>query len=226
MTKTFRTYLALSFLLTVSVSSSAATPPTGTTPGIPQVTVRVYNYAEVSLETLERGQKAAEKIFRQADVEIVWVDCPLVKTLENPACKGPLSANEIALRILRRPKGVRVGFESNTGGVAVRNGEDTGSGYISLYYDRVEEMTHCLNLSWGLILGHAAGHEIGHLLLRAGGHSREGIMGGKWGPKDWQLAGKGSLLFTREQAELIRAGVLMRRKQQGPAQIANLRGQE
>ena len=54
------------------------------------------------------------------------------------------------------------------------------------------------------ILGHAVAHEIGHLFLNLKSHSATAIMRGDWDLKDLQDASNGYLLFTPQQAEVIR----------------------
>jgi hypothetical protein len=122
------------------------------------------------------------------------------------ACSQRPETNKIILRIMRRPKGKKSAFDPLSGGVAIRIGENTGSGFITLYYNRTEEIAEEFRMKRALVLGHAMAHEIGHLLLPAGAHSSWGIMQWKLSEKEWQRAAKGSLIFTREQAEQIRDG--------------------
>jgi len=117
-----------------------------------------------------------------------------------------LKPNEITLRFFPRPKDEKVRFDPLTGGAAIRIGENTGSGFITLYYNRTEEIAERLKLKRALVLGHAVAHEIGHLLLPSGAHAPWGIMQAKLSKEEWQRAAKGSLIFTPEQAEQIRSG--------------------
>ena len=208
-------------LLIGGLPGFAATQATGKPVGNPRITVRVYNYAEVPTATLDKAKKDAGKTFRLLGVEIIWLNCSPGILPQPESCNQPLSANEIGLRILRRPKGVEVAFDPKTGGVAIRHGEDTGSGFITLYYDRVEELAERLMMSRGLVLGHAVAHEVGHLLLPPGSHSQHGIMRAKLSGEDWQRAAKGTLLFTPQQSETILAGVLVRSSQQEAQQAAS-----
>ena len=43
------------------------------------LTVEVYNWANVSPVTLEKGQEVAGKILAEAGVKLRWVDCPCEK---------------------------------------------------------------------------------------------------------------------------------------------------
>ena len=55
------------------------------------------------------------------------------------------------------------------------------------------------------MMGCAIAHEVGHLLLGPSSHSAGGIMRGEWGPKELRLTLMGGLLFTSQQAKVIRA---------------------
>jgi hypothetical protein len=63
-------------------------------------------------------------------------------------------------------------------------------------------------LSLGVILGHAAAHEIGHLLLATGDHSSFGIMKAAYGTLDFVNMAQGNLWFTQEQSQLMRSRLL------------------
>ena len=73
----------------------------------------------------------------------------------------------------------------------------------------------------GLVLGHTAAHEIGHMLLPRG-HSSRGIMRARLRKADWERAAKGTLLFTRRQSEQLSAGLRARLHQQQAVQTARL----
>jgi predicted HD phosphohydrolase len=64
------------------------------------------------------------------------------------------------------------------------------------------------------ILACVIAHEIGHLLLGPNSHSPTGIMKAKWSADELRGAGWGRLLFTPQQAELIRAEVRARSGEQ------------
>ena len=221
MTKSFRKWLALSFLLTVSLPVLAETPSTARTEPHPKITVRIYDMAGMNSKTLQGAKKVATRVLQKAGVDINWLSCTWTGTAGNPVCGKPVRSNEIALRILRRSKTVRHSTGHITGGLAVSLTEQGGSGFISLFYDRVEELAEIVKCSRSLVLGHMTAHEIGHLLLPEVGHSRRGIMRARLNEKDWEQAGQGGLLFTRRQAKSILAGVLARARQQDAAQIGS-----
>jgi hypothetical protein len=81
----------------------------------------------------------------------------------------------------------------------------------------VELMLNAVNLTFvafarmhGNLDGQVIAHELGHLLLGRGAHSRGGIMEPNWRAKDLDKALQRRMIFPREQSEQIRAQVLAR----------------
>ena len=59
------------------------------------------------------------------------------------------------------------------------------------------------NSAFGIVLGHAVVHELGHLIIPGDAHAA-GIMRPNWGYREWQQAQEGSLLFRPSQAQVLR----------------------
>jgi hypothetical protein len=82
---------------------------------------------------------------------------------------------------------------------------NAGSGFIQVFFDRLEEISR--NSSGAgpleLLLGITIAHEIGHLLLPANQHSLSGIMQGWLGGRNLQLAARGWMRFTTEERGVI-----------------------
>jgi hypothetical protein len=76
---------------------------------------------------------------------------------------------------------------------------------ITVLAGKVNGEERGLHISEGVLLGHIAAHEIGHLLLGEDSHSPHGIMESCWGPKELDQMNKGALLFSDEEAERMRA---------------------
>ena len=89
-----------------------------------------------------------------------------------------------------------------------------GSTLATLFYNRVQQLAKQGISSVAQILGHAAAHEIGHLLLATMKHFPTGIMRANWEQEEFWRMAKGTLLFTPEQSQLMRAEVIRRAKQQ------------
>jgi hypothetical protein len=57
--------------------------------------------------------------------------------------------------------------------------------------------------AFGIVLGHAIAHELGHLLIPGDAHGN-GIMRPSWAYREWQQALEGTLLFAPSHARAIR----------------------
>jgi hypothetical protein len=200
-------------------SAAAGSPETSVT-----ITIHVYNHAEVDHKALVEAEKVATGIFRKAGVECRWVSPALTfeNKQENSADQGLLDLSHIQLDILPPLMAERLGLPNNVMGLAP--GAERDRQYVYVFYNSVEALaqrqirtlstsrrpTHA---STAQILGHVIAHEIGHALLNIKSHSATGIMRGDWNPKDLQDAAYGYLLFTPQQAEIIRADVGSRVRQ-------------
>ena len=161
------------------------------------MTVRVYNYAGVSVRELSLAQSAASSVFRESGVEITWYDCgPSVNADADPFCSASTSFAIFNLRIckscmsfLKQPEHEVRGF--TTGQTAT----------ISTDWASVLPTTHYLSSE--LILGRVIAHELGHILLGPG-HSAAGIMRAQWINEDIDPGKLGLLIFTREQGKQMR----------------------
>jgi hypothetical protein len=83
-------------------------------------------------------------------------------------------------------------------------GEDGDGKYSDVFLDRIEETRRASGKDLSRLLGTVAAHELGHLLLGNHAHSLAGVMTPIWKEKTLRYADMGCLLFTREQAALMR----------------------
>ncbi len=174
-----------------------------------KITISVYNHAEVSPEALATAERRAEQIFRRAGIAAVWAHCR-VSEAEAPRdqmCGEPLSPVHLALRILPQSMSANFHFSDTTFGAAMLSPEGTGY-YSYVFQDRVEQLARDSHVNRSEILGHVAAHEIGHLLLGSNAHSQMGIMCANWYGRQLRSAATGTLLFTPQESQLIRAKLL------------------
>jgi len=66
------------------------------------------------------------------------------------------------------------------------------------------------SVSTPFVLACAIAHELGHLLMPGGGHSRDGIMRACWNRDDFTRADQSALRFSNEQVALMRARLAVR----------------
>jgi len=186
------------------------------------ITIYVYNYAEVSAETLREAEKIAHAIFQKAGVKIRWCDKHLKKNNERSAEPEPFFSSDIALHILPHSMTESFGLMSERLGLAPGRGPNRSIAYV--FSDRAEQLAQqqraaqivqalagrfepCASI--GQILGLVIAHELGHL-LGFETHFSTGVMRADWDSADLQKGIFGKLLFTPQQAEIMRAAVSRR----------------
>lgn len=225
MTTGLITPLAFGLTLTGFAGSGWAAAP-GLLETNPAITIRVYDYAEVDRQTLREAERTAASVFRKAGVESRWVESTEAARAApwNPATKGSFNPSDILLDIIAGVMVDRLGLPGGVIGVAP--GSEPGRRLAYVFYDRVESLAArqmprraheniCAAASTAQILGYAMAHEIGHLLLNLETHSDAGIMRGNWDGKTLQDACYGYLLFTRQQAGIMRAELSRRLAEPG-----------
>ena len=155
------------------------------------VVLQMNNIAHAPAGHLERSQQEVIRLYHNIDVEVVWT--------------GPDAAPAPAIRVvlLAYEAGDMVRRDNPVMGAAVLT--DLGTSVAYVFYRQVEAQARQYDVSLAMILASAIAHEVGHLLLPDGRHSPDGLMRACWTRGDFQRAEQGQLLFSSEQAALIRA---------------------
>jgi len=174
--------------------------------------VKLFNYAKVSQRTLSEAKETATAIFRREGIHIEWLDCPISpeEVDQYPACtavSSPLTPNmKLIDEVMTK------GFPRRPGelGFALLDGQ-TGYGTDSwIFFQKVRDSAEATSSGLRLVLGNAMAHELGHLLLGTGQHTRTGIMRPDWDRESLRRAERGELGFTREQATRMRVRIAAR----------------
>jgi len=205
--RSFRSALTLGVLLVSCSTSSAGTPPdTGLTPN---VTVRLYDYVGISARDLAGMETEAKRVLAKAGIPSTWLNCrPQNLQRSNPACRQPRTPRDIVLRIVSGDRAARKRFGFTGLGFSIVAGE--GGFLATVMMSRVQQLAKQGVLSPGQILGFAAAHEVGHLLLNSTSHSLAGIMQAHWDTQALQRIAAGNLLFTDQEAELMKENLARR----------------
>jgi hypothetical protein len=86
------------------VSSGIATQ----TGSVLQITVSVYNSAQVSMRDLAEAEAQAASIFQKSGIKVTWVTGLMVREVNQPSASGTWTAAHVHLRIwtrsMARPK--------------------------------------------------------------------------------------------------------------------------
>jgi len=169
----------------------------------PGITVVLFDRAGLRQEVRQTMKKETSQIFREAGIELEWVDC---ETVGEPSaeCVRPLGPFRLRMELF-------TGRNKKTpwvAGMALVRGSSSVLAW--LYPERVQELAQKASWDFGDLLGHAAAHEIGHLLLRSAAHSPAGIMRESWEVKDlWRLPHAG-LVFLPGQLKTVEAAISRR----------------
>jgi len=167
----------------------------------PHFTVLVHNHADISQAVLEQAEAEAARVFRAAGIEIVWVDCGTDFGADDP-CHDVFRSTYFVLNIVRN------GITPSDFVFGLSFLDESGTGkYSDVFFDRIEEAHRESGANVSRLLGMVAAHELGHLLLGARAHSYAGIMTAHWKKEDVRHLGMGTLLFTHDQALVMKARV-------------------
>jgi hypothetical protein len=185
-----------------------------------KINIRVYNLAKISPAYLIEAEAQTTNIFEKAGVKVVWRSVPSSDEELSQASSRQLGPSDFALRIVAQPTAGYKDPDHKALGFSLPCYQDEAGCIAYVFYHRTDQLAgecrakgRCLSSSQ--ILGHAAAHEIGHLLLGSYAHSPAGLMRANWWRKDLWLPSHDGLFFTSDQAELIRREVLSRMRQGG-----------
>lgn len=176
------------------------------------ITVRVYDYVQVSQGMLAEAEEEAGRILANAGIETEWLACSVGQEEEagDAACERPIGPNDLIVRILPKSMAARLPFRNVTLGFALLT-EEGGRGYVAaILYHKAERLAEETGIDRYHVLAHAIAHEIGHLLLCTLKHNGRGLMRANWGLEELQLARRGLLPFTPKEAARLRAEVRAR----------------
>jgi hypothetical protein len=231
MKTTLRWALGMGLALASGLTGIGYAAPAAPSKTSPAITIHVHNYARVASATLAEAEEVTTQIFREAGLETRWADSVLNAKDDPEPFAGHLtySFTDIQLSILPREMSDRLGLSSDVMGVVP--GTDAQIAYV--FDSKVEALFQTTlrtyrtghidrRVSESQILGIAIAHELGHLLLDLQGHSANGIMRGEWGLTDLRNAAFGMLLFTAQQAEVLRANARSRNTQREILKVAEL----
>jgi hypothetical protein len=169
-----------------------------------QITINIYNDAILQERALLKAQQEAARIFKKAGIEARLINCKTLKPGQtpDPSCLLPMSPTHLSLRIVPwKPP-----LEDSSFGVAFLSNSSTST-YSDVFYPLIDDLCRDFEANRSLVLGDVMAHEIGHLLL-GHAHSLAGIMRPKWRSQELEQVAHGTLLFTADQARIIRARLI------------------
>lgn len=200
MNRSIRSPLALGVLLGCFSATAAGSLPDKEPPS---VKVRLYDYVGISSKELTEMETKAKRVLAKAGIPSIWLNCRAQSPRQSdPGCKQPRTSTDIVLRIVSGDRATRERFGFTALGFSVVSVR--GGFLATVITSRVNQLAKGGLASRGQILGFAAAHEIGHLLLSNTSHSLAGIMQAHWDRQSLLRIAGGSLLFTEQEALLMR----------------------
>jgi hypothetical protein len=198
--KAWRAGLVLILLSTAGLSQE---------PRHSKVIIVIYDSAQIGVKTLDRTEAIARTILQTAGVQPDW-NAGSVEELRNMSldftaysranCEERPSSAVLRVWILSRaPSGVAphaLGFSLPCARVGVQ---------VTIYADRVADVSQSGGPTFGRVLGYAIAHELGHMLLRSDVHEAGGLMKAIWSQHDWQRAAVSIVPFSATDVQRIRA---------------------
>jgi hypothetical protein len=167
------------------------------------LSVRIYDNAGVLTAGRARAIKRATEILGRADLAVDWRECPATGVLTRGACSAPPEPGELAVRLVRSPKGDP---NARALGTALID-RTTGKGTLAtVFVDRVTALAQQGRQDQWAMIGGVMAHEIGHLLLGSNSHTDTGLMREIWTLKDLIRNRPDDWLFSRTQREELRNG--------------------
>ena len=166
------------------------------------VNVSVFSDVPIPEQVLELAEQGASQIFSSAGVVVVWINCVHGPgTTPDQVCSRPYGPRDLVLRITSH---VSSATSDAAFGVAWLDADGSGR-YADVFWTRAQELRTNSDADLGRILGSVMAHEVGHLLLGANSHSMTGLMQARWRGGELHRVAMGSLLFSPEQGERMRA---------------------
>lgn len=196
--------------LVIQVAASA--PGSVRVAGSPNLTIRIYDYARIPDSTLARATDETRKVFRRTGFEVRLVRCRVAMTdpFLHPCHSEPTGPSVIQVRILPEEMASLAKLDRRVFGFAMTAVRPEYGVIANVFYHHVQRLADEYaerGYHAGVVLGYVLAHEVGHLLLGNGEHSKGGIMRIPWKEAELFSAHTGQLNFTRNEAARMRLDV-------------------
>jgi hypothetical protein len=165
----------------------------------PVSTVLVLDRVGIDPTIRDIARAQAIRILDNAGVELRWIDS---NGFEDPHL--PSTTKRFATIVIAKEAPGDWPTRHAMGFAPVRTGPyPRAYVFFSLIDAYVQHFTVQGKSAFGIILGHAIVHELGHLVIPGDAHGN-GIMRHSWGFREWQEAQEGTFLFDPSQARVLR----------------------
>jgi hypothetical protein len=182
----------------------------------PRIVIRVYDAAAAGTTVREAAMRTTAAIVQDAGIAVHWMDCS--PSGSDYPCRTVRSARDLVVRIVptaaeptrsRDSLSIRgtVGDQDLQLGFAAVDPAVHVGVLATIFYDRVHIVASRGGLESSELLGRAMAHEVGHLLLRAAGHSRTGLMRAVWADAELMENRREDWVFSPKDRRQLQAAV-------------------
>ena len=189
--------LVLSF---TSISVASAEPAN-------ELTIRVHDYAHLPTALVALTEQRVREIYSSIGVSTRWI--PSVDPTESAGKAIPRQAGELVLIILSPSMVRRKALPDEVLGTAAVAPE-SGASVAYILFDHVSRVAGASTLQIVNVLAPVIAHELGHLLLQIGSHSRGGLMRAFWSVRAFMGHNPQETAFTPAQGDDIRRAIRRR----------------
>jgi len=158
------------------------------------VVLQINNVVGAPRGNLERAQQEVTRLYHGIGVDVTWI---------SSAAPHAAPLRDIRVVLVADESGDLRRRQTPVMGAAVVTDQGTQIAYV--FYRQIESQARQYDVSATMILASTIAHEVAHLLLPGAPHSPAGLMRACWTRDDFYRAEQGQLLFSTEQASLIRA---------------------
>jgi hypothetical protein len=169
------------------------------------MTIRIYDGFGVPAADLHTAIRTASNTLADAGIVTDWIECRADPAADR--CSRVTGESELVVRLSRAPGGRDAG--DALGNAAVDTLMREGA-LATLYADRIAAHAAAAGADPGTLLGRAAAHEIGHLLMGTTGHAQRGLMRAHWSQADLQRRFEREWRFSAAEAQQLRDRVAAR----------------
>lgn len=175
-----------------------------------RITVTVFNTASQSATVLNQAEAEASWLFRKSGIAVYWVNCDGLPEI----APGEMCSHKVDSFVMVILSNLSPGVASdNALGFALPRIAPGTHGAI--LYERILRLVSDMGfLDAPVLVAQAISHELGHLLLGSTRHGQT-IMKAGWDERDFRLMAQRRFLFTREESEMMRAGLHARTNSRG-----------
>jgi len=172
------------------------------------ITVEVRDDAHLSAATLAAATSLAGRTLGKAGIEVRWTSPQTAGAPGASSEIGDPTRLELAILAPGQPAPV---LTHSALGYAVLRTDGTPGTRAGVRMGEVQRALHDTVASLPQVLGYVIAHELGHLLLGMEGHTQWGLMAADVVGRRLDQAARGTLAFSSDEAERLRAGVRRRR---------------